>query len=50
MLVEVTDGPWSFAVNANNLLGKQFFASCLSRSDCFFGADRNVFGTISYHY
>jgi len=49
-LAEITHGPWSFTLNANNLLGKQFFASCLGRGDCFFGADRNVFGTVSHHF
>lgn len=49
-LAEITHGPWLFAINANNLLGKEYFASCLSRGDCFNGADRNVFGTVSYRF
>jgi iron complex outermembrane receptor protein len=49
-LAEIITGPWSFAVNANNLLGKEYFASCLGRGDCFMGADRNVFGTASYRF
>lgn len=49
-LAEVTVGPWAFAINANNLLGKQYFANCLSRGDCFMGADRNLFGTVSYRF
>jgi iron complex outermembrane receptor protein len=49
-LAEVIHGPWTFAINANNLLGKKYFANCLSRGDCFNGADRNVFGTVSYRF
>jgi iron complex outermembrane receptor protein len=51
-LAEITHGPWSLAVNANNLLGEQYYAACLGvgRGDCFMGADRNVFGTISYRF
>lgn len=49
-LAEVTHGPWIFTINANNLLGKEYFANCLSRGDCFNGADRNIFGTIGYRF
>lgn len=49
-LAEINYGPWLFSINANNLLGKQFYASCLSRGDCFNGADRNVFGTVTYRF
>lgn len=49
-LVEVTRGPWSLGLNANNLLGKEYYASCLSRGDCFIGAERNVFATLSYRF
>ncbi|SFR85344.1 TonB-dependent siderophore receptor [Sphingomonas jatrophae] len=49
-LAEVTWRQWRFAVNATNLLGDKFYASCLSRGDCFMGAPRNVMGTISYRF
>jgi iron complex outermembrane receptor protein len=49
-LAEIRHGPWLFSINANNLLGKQYYASCLSRGDCFNGADRNVFGRVSYQF
>jgi iron complex outermembrane receptor protein len=51
-LAEITSGPWAFSINANNLLGKTYFANCLGvgRGDCFMGADRNVFGTVSYRF
>lgn len=41
---------WSFTVNATNLLGKDYYASCLARGDCFVGAARNVFGTLRYRF
>lgn len=41
---------WSFAVNATNLLGETYQAACLARGDCFQGAERNVFGTLSYRF
>lgn len=49
-LVELTRGPWTLAVNANNLLDKQYYASCLGRGDCFVGTERNVFGTVGYRF
>ncbi|WP_448501652.1 TonB-dependent siderophore receptor [Sphingomonas sp.] len=41
---------WELSVNANNLLGKNFYAACLARGDCFLGAQRNVFGTLTYRF
>jgi len=41
---------WSFALNATNLLGKDFYSACLARGDCFIGAERNVYGTLSYRF
>jgi iron complex outermembrane receptor protein len=41
---------WSFALNATNLLGKDFYSACLARGDCFIGAARNVYGTVSYRF
>lgn len=41
---------WSFALNATNLLGEDYYSACLARGDCFMGAERNVFGTLSYHF
>ncbi|GAA0733412.1 TonB-dependent siderophore receptor [Sphingomonas japonica] len=38
---------WSFAINATNLLGEDYYSACLARGDCFVGAERNVFGTLS---
>ena len=41
---------WSFSLNATNLLGKDYYSACLARGDCFMGAERNVFGTVSYNF
>lgn len=49
-LAEVTWQNWSIALNATNLLGKDYYSACLARGDCFMGADRNVFGTVSYRF
>ena len=49
-LAEITWKDWRFAVNATNLLNKQYFASCLARGDCFVGAPRNVMGTVGYRF
>jgi iron complex outermembrane receptor protein len=49
-LLELTRRNWTLSVNATNLLGKEFYAACLSRGDCFNGAERNVFATLSYKF
>ncbi|AKH42696.1 iron complex outermembrane receptor protein [Altererythrobacter atlanticus] len=50
-MAEVTwDESWSLQINATNLLGKDYYAACLARGDCFMGAERNVFGTLSYRF
>lgn len=49
-LAEISWRNWLFAVNANNLFGEAYYAACLSRGDCFIGAERNVFGTVSYRF
>ncbi|ARU17824.1 TonB-dependent siderophore receptor [Croceicoccus marinus] len=49
-VAEVSWQSWSLAVNATNLLGKDYYAACLARGDCFIGSERNVFGTVSYRF
>ncbi|WP_420142725.1 TonB-dependent siderophore receptor [Sphingomonas sp.] len=49
-LVEIGWQRWLFTVNATNLLGKDFYAACLARGDCFVGEDRNIFGTLTYRF
>ena len=49
-VAEVSWRNWSFTVNATNLLGEEYYSACLARGDCFMGAERNVFGTLSYNF
>jgi len=49
-LAEISWNNWRFALNATNLLGNKYFASCLARGDCFVGAPRNVMGTLGYRF
>ena len=37
-------------VNANNVLGKDYVASCYSLDFCYFGEERNVTATVSYSF
>ncbi|WNO54592.1 TonB-dependent siderophore receptor [Stakelama saccharophila] len=41
---------WRLSVNANNLLGKEYYGACLARGDCFLGAKRNVFATLTWRF
>jgi iron complex outermembrane recepter protein len=50
VLAEINWKDWRFAINATNLLNKRYFASCLSRGDCFVGAPRNVMGTATLRF
>ncbi len=38
---------WRFSVNASNLANKRYVARCASYSECYFGAERQVLGTIT---
>ncbi|WP_374525022.1 TonB-dependent siderophore receptor [Sphingopyxis sp.] len=49
-LAEINWNSWRFAINAANLLGNKYFASCLARGDCFIGAPRNVMATVGYRF
>lgn len=49
-LAEINWNNWRFAINATNLLGNKYFASCLARGDCFIGAPRNVMATVGYRF
>ncbi|MBV9842502.1 MAG: TonB-dependent siderophore receptor [Sphingomonadaceae bacterium] len=41
---------WRFSVNASNLFDKRFVARCASTVQCFFGAERQVLGTITKRF
>jgi iron complex outermembrane receptor protein len=38
---------WRFAVNASNLFDKTYVARCSGTNGCFYGAGRQVIGTIT---
>lgn len=40
----------SARINANNLLDKDYIASCYSLDYCYFGAERSVIATVSYQF
>jgi iron complex outermembrane recepter protein len=49
-LLSYTQKDWSFALNANNLLDKEYIATCLGRGDCWFGTRRRIVGTLTYNF
>ena len=38
---------WSLALNATNLFDDDYYSACLARGDCFQGAERNVYATLT---
>lgn len=49
-LLELELPSWTFAVNVNNLLDKEYFAPCRNFGDCFSGNPRSVVGTVTYRF
>jgi len=43
-------GAWRLAINGTNLEDETVIASCGERGDCFYGARRNVVGSIAYRF
>jgi len=43
-------GSWRYALHGQNLADDTYVASCLGRGDCFYGARRSVYATLSYRY
>jgi len=41
---------WRYALNINNATDKDYFSTCLSRGDCWFGARRNVVASATYRF
>jgi iron complex outermembrane receptor protein len=39
-----------FSVNATNLTGKRYVATCISTAACYYGFERNVIGTAKYRF
>lgn len=49
-LAELSWQKWRFSINATNLFDKKYYAACLARGDCFIGAERQAFGTLTYSF
>jgi iron complex outermembrane recepter protein len=43
-------GPWRYALHGQNLADDTYVAACLGRGDCFYGARRSVYVTLSYRF
>lgn len=41
---------WSLSVNATNLFDESYYSACLARGDCFLGAERNVYATLTRRF
>ncbi|MXO70966.1 TonB-dependent siderophore receptor [Alteraurantiacibacter buctensis] len=50
VVAELSWNEWSLALNATNLLGTDYYAACLARGDCFQGAERNVYATVTRRF
>ena len=49
-VAELSWNDWSVALNATNLFDEEYYSACLARGDCFQGADRNVFATLTRRF
>lgn len=49
-LVSLRWSDWQLALNATNLLDKEYYAPCRAFGDCFTGNTRNVTATLAYHF
>lgn len=49
-MIAYTQDNWEASLNITNLEDKQYYATCLARGDCFFGASRTVVGSFKYHF
>ncbi|WP_137679622.1 TonB-dependent siderophore receptor [Aurantiacibacter suaedae] len=49
-VAELSWSDWSLAVNATNLFDHEYYSACLARGDCFQGADRNIYATLTRRF
>ncbi len=49
-LAEVSWDDWSLSLNATNLFDEEYYSACLARGDCFVGAERNVYATLTRRF
>jgi iron complex outermembrane receptor protein len=50
LLLAYDHGPWGLAFNVSNLTDKAYIATCLSRGDCWFGAQRRAVLSMAYRW
>jgi iron complex outermembrane receptor protein len=50
LLIGYDRGPWRLALNVSNLTDKDYIATCLSRGDCWFGAQRRAVLSAAYRW
>jgi iron complex outermembrane receptor protein len=50
LMVGYDRGPWRLALNVTNLTDKAYIATCLSRGDCWFGAQRRAVLSAAYRW
>ncbi|PAX18761.1 TonB-dependent siderophore receptor [Vandammella animalimorsus] len=50
LMLAYDNGPWRLALNVQNAADKVYFAACLERGDCWWGARRNVLLTLDYRF
>ena len=43
-------GPWRYALHGQNLADDTYVAACLGRGDCFYGARRSVYASVTYRF
>ncbi len=41
---------WRYALNINNATDKEYFSTCLSRGDCWWGTRRNIVASATYRF
>lgn len=49
-VAELSWNDWSLALNATNLFDEEYYSACLARGDCFQGADRNIYATLTRRF
>ncbi|HJR72228.1 MAG TPA: TonB-dependent siderophore receptor [Luteimonas sp.] len=49
-LISYETGPWRLSLNAVNLTDKTYFATCLSRGDCWYGTKRRIVAEVGYRW
>ncbi len=50
LMIGYQTGSWDLALNVRNLADKKYYATCLSRGDCFPGERRTVVGRVAYRF